>query len=248
MQFEFSLKLKEFVEWWFTDLQVKRSTDYMPRKLNGKEFVEFFKILTVKLSEHNNEDLKPITLFESMSKISHIYAMDDCVKEYQKKMDALFGSTKPFVWPHNIDKISKCLEDNCRTSYLKRKKFGNKQFEGEFTSRLNDQFKQTHDYYLSMNELKCTVLPAYILIICTLVISNIVGASIKLVLSIWLVNRMFDYLQNVQLFFLFLSVCVELFGLRYGASTIAFLRRRLQCIYHMTRAKRIDLSILHHIK
>lgn len=247
-QFEFCLKLKEFVEWWFSDLQVKRSTDYLPRKLTGADFVTFFKLLTVKLSEHNSEVLKPTTLFDSMAKISHINAMEDSVKQFQTKMSALFGPSKPFVWPNSIEKIAKYLEEQIRTSYLKKKKFGNRQFEREFIAKLNEQFKETYNYYLNLNELKCTVLPAYILIICTIVLTQTVSIFLNLFLSFWPINKLLDWTVSVQLFFLFMAVCVELFGFKYGAWPVAFIRRRLQFIYHLARARTIDLAMLNCVK
>ena len=244
MQYEYYVKLKEFIEWWFTDLQTKRSTDYVPHKLTGSEFISFFKLLTSKLSEHKSEIIKPITIFESMAKISHLQAIDECVKQYQLKMQTLFGKERPFVWPSNIDKISKYLEDQHRTVYLKKKKFGSRQYEHLFIARLNDQFKDITSYFQNLNQLKCTVLPAYLLIICTIVITHLLASLFKFILNLWFLNQLIQWLLTFQFALLSLAVAVEVLGFRYGSSFVGLMRKNLQCIYHLTRAKPINLSIL----
>lgn len=248
MQFEFCLKLKEFVEWWFSDLQIKRTTDYLPRKMTGSDFLTFFKLLTVRLSENGNKTLRPVTLFDSMAKISHNTVLEDCIKQFQTKMNLLFGAQKPFIWPHNIEKIAKMLEEQTRTDYLKRKKFGNRQFEREYIAKLNQQFKEIITYYLNLNELKCTVLPAYLLMIFIIVLTHIASIAIKIFLPFWSIKRLSDWLMTIEMFFLFFAVSVELFGCRYGATFIGYLRKRLQCIYHLTRARKIDLTMLNSLK
>lgn len=247
MSFEFLGKLKEFIEWWFSDLQVKRTTDYVPHRITGSEFIMFFKMLVQKLSEHSTETLKPMTIFESMAKISHMTAMEDSLKQFQNKMNILFGNDRPFVWPTNIDKICNYLEEQYRTNYLKKKKFGNRQFEREFIVKLNEQFKEICTYYQNLNELKCTILPAYILIICIIVMTNLLCTIVKLIFSSWLFSYLTQWIITIQLVFLCLAICVEIFGFDFGSSFVELMRRRLQCIYHLARAKTIDLNALNTI-
>ena len=248
MQYEFLVKMKEFIEWWFSDLQVKRSTDYLPHKVTGGEFITFLRLLVNKLNEHSAEVLRPVTIFESMAKISHINAVDECVKQFQSKMNALFGSERPFVWPANIDKISRYLEEQHRTTYLKKKKFGNRQFEREFISRLNDQFKEICGHYQNLNELKCTVLPAYLLIVCIIVITHIFSTLLQLFVSFWPLTYLTRWLLTVEVALLTLAVCVEILGIRAGSGLVGLMRKRLQCVYHLARAKSIDLTILNSVQ
>lgn len=285
MQFEFLVKMKEFIEWWFSDLQVKRSTDYMPRKLTGAEFITFFKVclgclvsrvliqdscilpvnqsvsyelvnqfsvpfklLVNRLNEHASETLRPVTIFESMAKISHINAVDECVKQFQTKMNALFGSERPFVWPANIDKIARYLEDQQRTSYLKKKKFGNRQFEREFIGRLNEQFKKICGHYQALNELKCTVLPAYLLIACLVVITHILATVLRMLVPFWPLDALVRWLLVAEVAVLTLAICVEILGFRLGSGLVGLMRKRLQCVYHLARAKSIDLTILNSVQ
>lgn len=244
MQYEFLIKLKEFVEWWFNDLQLKRTTDYLPQKMTGSDFISFFKLLSTKISERTDDTIKPTTLFDSMAKISHANAIEECTKEYQHKLNVLFGRTKPFYWPQSVEKISKQLEDRFREKYLKKKKFGNKQYEKEYLTKLNQQFKDVCNFYLDLNEFKCTILPAYLLITFLIILTHMFSIAFQLLFSIWIFNCLLFWVIRIEFLLLNLSIMVELFGFQWGSMLVSLMRKHLQFFYHLACASKIDESNL----
>ncbi|RWS06696.1 atlastin-1-like protein [Dinothrombium tinctorium] len=151
MDAEFVESLKEFVEFVFKPehLIIKRIGGQI---ITGLRLLEHLKAYVKVFQEDKMPE--PKTMLEATAEANNLAALVEAKHYYFKKMEALCGINKPFIYPSVLEKKQAEILKEARTLFAKTKKLGGEEFSTIYFRKLDQEIEEIREYFVENNKSK----------------------------------------------------------------------------------------------